>query len=157
MKLEPVYLLAPEPDAPPPRSFSRRVLFLAVAASCGLGSVATLGVQRALLGDDAPLDDADEALIALAERLQDGPVEELVRQRDHFLIALALGTPARKRLESGSRALAGRLLADPPAGRGSSRRDAARALLQALNVDDRDGAVMVLGPDSVAALSALAR
>lgn len=84
MKLEPVFLLAPEPEPPAPRGVSRRTLVLAVASALGLGSLGTLGVQRALLRD-TPLDDADEALIRLAERLQDGPIEELVRGRHTFL------------------------------------------------------------------------
>ncbi|MBI5850811.1 MAG: hypothetical protein HZB39_07255 [Planctomycetes bacterium] len=156
MKLEPVYLLAPEPEAPRPRGISRRVLFLATAAACGLGSLATLGVQRVTKGPGS-LDDSDEAFIRLAERLQDGPIDGLMRERERFLFALAFGAKARARLAHGSRALASHLLAASPSSPGSWQQDGARALLQALCIDDPNAAITILGTEVAGALRLRAR
>lgn len=145
MKLEPVFLLAPDPEPPTPKRFSRRGV-LAGIGLLGLGAVAGVASATMFAGSEPPSE--DELLIRFAERLQQAPTDEFVAGRDRFLFAVALGGEAGSRLAHGIRRLADLLIHDDALGSGSSRVAAATALLQALQFTGgnlQEGGVLTAG------------
>lgn len=125
MKIEPVYLVAPEPAPPRPPVFSRRALLAAIgvaAASGGaIGWFATRGtgdVAQRRGGTPTPR-------LQWALDLQSGPLDELVRHQVAFLWIVESDRDAR--LTTGLRRLARAILEDHPA-IGAERADLAREI-----------------------------
>lgn len=82
MKLDPVYLVAPEPQRDAKR-FSRRACLGLAALGFGFGAMVGSGLRRALAsGGTATAIDAE---LQWAIELQRGPLERLVRDRGMFL------------------------------------------------------------------------
>lgn len=101
MRLEPVYLLAPEPEAAPRSSVTRRSLFSAIIGSFAVGALAG-GFGARWLVDGHPGERIDESL-SWALRLQEQSIEELLGAADAFLVRYVTFTDSR--LEVGIRRL----------------------------------------------------
>lgn len=156
MRLDPVFLVAPEPEPPRPR-FSRRQLFAAAAGAFGVGWAFGLGLRHALdASATAPADipPEDAPWIAWAEELQVGPSTELLRNRSQFLVVFTLGRHAAERLAPGVQLLASSLLQGSALSE-PERHSAARDLLQALSMSGVPGEYLT--PELLTAVRELAR
>lgn len=110
MRLEPVYLVAPEPE-PKHRLISRRLFLFGLSGSAAVGFGIGWAASRGG-GPPAPIPaaaksgavsaDADERQ-RWALQLQEGPVEDLVENYQAFL--WIAGTPVDARMEIGVRRL----------------------------------------------------
>ena len=111
MKLDPVFLVAPEPERRASAVCTRRALALwsLAAAGLGLGAGAYLARWRpARAAHEPPLD----ASLAWALDLQSGPLDGLLAAADAFLARAV--TFADPRLEPGLRRLGEAVLEDHP-------------------------------------------
>jgi hypothetical protein len=98
MKLDPVYLVAPEPQRDAKR-FSRRACLGLAALGFGFGALLGSGLRRALAtGGTATTIDAE---LQWALALQRGPLERLVRDRVTFLAIVDEHAAELDRFEAG--------------------------------------------------------
>lgn len=108
MRLDPIYLLAPEPDDEP-TTYSRRSVFAFAALALGLGFAAGTGLARVLRAPKAP-ETTDDPELAWAVGLCEGPIGELVAYR-HTLLEIGARRPEDvARIESGLIRLADHVL-----------------------------------------------
>ena len=129
MRLEPVYLLAPEPRPNPRPPIGRRTLLLAAVGSLGLG-IAVGWTGAALMAAGRKQSDTDESL-RWALNLQEQSIEILLVSADAFLARVV--TYDDPRLEVGVRRLTAAVLdessqADALLGKVSIRRELAMKL-----------------------------
>jgi hypothetical protein len=94
MRLDPVFLVAPEPDPPRTPGDSRRTFLAGLLGGTGLGAL--LGAT--VLGD--PVEPAagprnDSESLSWALRLQDGALDELLANHATFLLVFAEERDAR--------------------------------------------------------------
>jgi hypothetical protein len=106
MKLDPVYLLAPDPAPARPPESSRRRFATGVAVGLLSGLAAGSGLARLLAPRPAGADETDEptgddARLRWALDLQQGPLEDLVAGNTDFLLAFTEHPDVRDRLEPG--------------------------------------------------------
>jgi hypothetical protein len=88
MRLDPVFLVAPEPEGPAPSTVSRRMFVGALASSFGLGAL--LGyTATGREGEASPPPREPSTELRWALQLQEGPLEELVAGHRSFLIVFA--------------------------------------------------------------------
>lgn len=110
MRLEPVFLLAPEPKSAP----TRRHLLWLTAIGCGSAMFGAGFVFGARSRAESPeLLDPDAAILAHATALLTAEDDVLLRHRAQFLYACALDMNARSRLRGGMQRLAELALRNP--------------------------------------------
>lgn len=105
MKIEPVYLVAPEPERRPPRPPSRRTFLLGAICGIGVGAGAAVVAFRSI--GEAPPREAQPPAVVEDPRIQwalearQGPLEDLVRANTDYLIAFAERPDLRAELTEG--------------------------------------------------------
>ena len=161
MRLQPVYLLAPEPEKTRAQ-FSRRALLASAVAAFGvgwgLGSAMRGVVGRPEVPGPEPLPPEDEALVAWAEGLQSRPVAQLVSDRGAFFQVYFRFPSSRQRLRSGLTKLAAAEISGAADLSEQDRGLIARELLQLPDlVAMSSGAEPILSLDQVRELRLLTR
>ncbi|MBI5851904.1 MAG: hypothetical protein HZB39_12890 [Planctomycetes bacterium] len=124
MKLDPVYLLAPEPQRKPAATCSRRTLAAWTIASAVLGWASGTFSARVWF-DREPAPSAADASLAWALELQSGPLSALLASSDGFLARVV--TYEDPRLHRGLHRLCDAVLSDE-FGRDDERATLARKL-----------------------------
>ncbi|MCC6782582.1 MAG: hypothetical protein IT457_07040 [Planctomycetes bacterium] len=116
MKLEPVYLVQPDP-APPPRAVSRRALIVGAVVAAAGGAIFGVALRRNSSAGPTPAPGAMPPLVEWAAELQAGDPEQLLSRCSEFLAIVAAHPTHLSRLEPGLLALADRETADSRADR----------------------------------------
>ncbi|MGE0145317.1 MAG: hypothetical protein AB7I19_18960 [Planctomycetota bacterium] len=157
MRLEPVYLLAPEPKLPPTR---RRALWMA-AFGCGAAMFGAGFLTGRRTREESPSAlDADEVILEHAVTLAQSDDSTFLAHRAQFLYACALGRQPLERLRHGVQRLAALAVSDSANAASTLLDPSARRALarQILNIAENDElGTPILSSGLVDALRALSR
>lgn len=132
MKLEPVYLLAPEPEEPQRRRFRRRTLLFGTFGALALGAAGGWSLRKVLAPSSSGAGDATDPVLQWALRLQDGDEEALVANAENFVLAVL--SSSDRRLLTGLERLAD-LVLDETRLPAAKRREIARRLVAVIEQD----------------------
>lgn len=126
MRLDPVFLVSPEPEKEPVRGFSRRAFYAAVMTALCLGAAAgrTLGVFLRSSNPETSVE--EDATLRWALEAQRGDLATLVQGHEAFLMTFVVNGDAR--LQTGVRRIAEAVIADDPCVRAQRARVAERVL-----------------------------
>lgn len=117
MRLDPTFLVAPEPEPaePAPRLVSRRMFAIGVLASAGLGAASGFVLSRRSPppAPQPPVRGPSPQLLDWALRVQDGPLPQLADNHGPFLMVFADADDPR--LLVGVQRLATAVIEDDPA------------------------------------------